>query len=221
MITYKGLQIPETFEEIVDPKHTVLIVHEMLNDWLEKGGVFNPKARPAALKEILPPMVKLVDAARKSKVKVIYARYTNYADCRTYSEADILRQWDQMKDPKWRPSVVEGTWGHEVIDELKPKEGDHILDKYKVDAFVGTNLDVLLRWNGIKTIVIMGVGAFPGILTTVSHAYNLGYFIVGPVDCIRGAREPGLVEDAMKFIGRMGIVKPSSDVIKAWVSSSR
>ena len=220
MITYKGREIPETLEEILDPKHTVLIVHEMLNDWLSKGGAFDPDARHDAVTEMLPPMIKLVDAARRSNVKVIYAKFTSYADYRTLSDPDILRSYDRIKDPNSRPPVVEGTWGHQVIDELKPQEGDHLLDKYKVDAFVGTNLDPLLRWNGIKTIAIMGVGAFPGILATVSHAYNLGYFIVAPEDCIRGISQPGLSEDAMKFIRLWAIVKPSSDVIRAWADNS-
>ena len=38
MLTYKGRQIPDTFEEIIDPKHTALIVHELLNDFCAEGG---------------------------------------------------------------------------------------------------------------------------------------------------------------------------------------
>ena len=40
MLQYKGREIPETFAEIVDPKHTALIVHEMLNDFLNPNGEF-------------------------------------------------------------------------------------------------------------------------------------------------------------------------------------
>ncbi len=221
MITYKTRQIPETFEEIVDPSHTALIVHEMLNDYVSKGGVFHPNARPTVVTEMLPAMTKLIDAARKSKVKVIYAGYTNYADGRTFTDIDVLRQWDKIKDPNWRPHVIKGTWGHQVIDELKPQEGDHVLDKCKMDAFWGTPLDGILRWNGIKTIVIMGVGGFPGILATVSTAYSLGYFSVAPEDCIRAILAQDVLENAMKIIGRLGTVKQSSDIVKVWANASR
>ena len=41
MISYKGRSIPQTFEEIVDPRHTALVVHELLNDFCAKGGAFD------------------------------------------------------------------------------------------------------------------------------------------------------------------------------------
>ena len=72
MITYMNRKIPETFEEIVDPSHTALIVHEMLNDYVSKGGAFHPNAQPTGVTEMLPAMRNLIDAARKAKVKVIY-----------------------------------------------------------------------------------------------------------------------------------------------------
>ena len=132
-----------------------------------------------------------------------------------------MRQWDNIKNPKWRPHVIKGTWGHEVIDELKPKEGDHVLDKCKMDAFWGTPLDGILRWNGIKTIAIMGVGGFPGILATVSTAYSLGYFSVAPEDCIGAILMQDVLDNAMKIIGRLGIVKQSSDIINVWADTKK
>ena len=37
-ITFQGREIPNTVEEILNPKHTVLVVHEMLNDFISEGG---------------------------------------------------------------------------------------------------------------------------------------------------------------------------------------
>ena len=45
MISYKGRSIPQTFEEIVDPRHTALVVHELLNDFCAKGGAFDKLGR--------------------------------------------------------------------------------------------------------------------------------------------------------------------------------
>ena len=219
MISYQGRQIPETFEEIVDPNHTALIVHEMLNDAIAKGGLFDKSGRRIDTSGILGPMVSLIDEARKKGVKVIYVRFTTYTDYRTYSDPMIQRAYAAIMDPKGRPQLGSyGTWGHEIIDKVKPHKSEEVINKYKVDAFIGTNLDFLLRANGIRTIVIVGVGAEAGIVPTVSHASNLGYFVVAPEDCILPG-DPQWGDIAMKLIGRLAIMNSTSDVMAAWSSS--
>ena len=219
MITYKGRQIPETFEEIVNPKHTALVVHEMLNDFCGKGGSFDKAGHIIDVSEIVKPVVSLIDAARKNSVKVIYVRFTMHTDYSTFSDPMIQSSYKRIMDPKSPPpsTVIDGTWGWENIDEVKPHEGDLILRKHRPDAFVGTNLDVLLRWNGIRTMIIVGVGAEVGIVPSVLHASNLGYFTLAPKDCLRPT-EPAWLDDAIKFIGRTALMNPAPEIIKAWNS---
>ena len=57
MLTYKGREIPETFAEIVDPKHTALIVHEMLNDFLNPNGEFAKTIPDNGLVKCLPDQI--------------------------------------------------------------------------------------------------------------------------------------------------------------------
>ena len=216
MLTYKGRQIPETFEEIIDPKHTALIVHELLNDFCAEGGAFDKAGHRIDVSGIVEPVVRLIEGARQQNVRVIYVRYTIHADYSTWSDLDIWKWRDSISKPdRPPPPVVDGTWGWENIDEVKPQPGDLIVRKYRVDAFFGTPLDELLRWNGIKTIVIVGAGAEVGIVPTVIHASNLGYFSVAVEDCLRPT-DPARLEDAMKFIRDWAIVKNHTDVLDAW-----
>ena len=226
MITYKGRQIPQTFEEIVNPAHTVLIVHEMRNNLREKGAFDKDgNAIKMDVDGIVEPISKLVDAARKKNIRIIYAGFVGGADESLYSEPMIARSYERLMDPGRRPpppGAVVKTRDWQVIDELKPQEGDIILAKPRVDCFIGTDLELLLRWNGIKTIVIGGVGSEIGILPTVFHAVNLGFFVVAPEDCLRPTGA-AWHDDAIKFIagnihGHVAIVGPSSDVLKAWAS---
>ena len=220
MLIYKGRQIPETFEEIIDPDHTALIVHEMLNDFCAEGGVFDKAGHRIDVSGIVEPMVKLIEGARSQNVRIIYVRYTRHADYSTLSDPDILRYRDSMLKSGSPQPVVDGTWGWENIDEVKPQPGDFIVKKYRVDAFFGTPLDELLRWNGIRTIVIMGVGAERGIVPSVIHAHNLGYFSVAVSNCIRPT-DPARLEDAMKYIADWAIVKNHTEVINSWGSYQR
>jgi len=221
MITYKGRQIPDTFEEIVDPKHTALIVHEMANDFCHKDGAYSPGRDLSHLSpEKLAPTINLVDEARKAGVKVIYVRWTNYRDNSSRSDPEIQAAYKSIMDGThaMQKALIEGTWGHQMIDELKPQEGDLVLNKYKRDAFAGTSLEAMLQWNGIKTFAIVGIGVHVGIIPTVSNGVNKGYFVVIPEDCMLAGPSEWF-DAAMKFLGMWAIVKPASDLIKAWKSS--
>ncbi len=92
----------------------------------------------------------------KKGVRVIYVRYTSHADGSTLSDAVRSNYLSRGEQPE--RMHIEGEWGWEVIDALKPQPQDLVLRKYRPDAFDGTILDSILRWNGIKTIVMVGVG---------------------------------------------------------------
>lgn len=212
----KDRQIPETFEEIVDPGHTALIVHEMLNDFCAEGGVFDRLGRRIDVSGIVQPVVSLIAEARERGIRLVYVRYTMHADGSTFSDPALRRHRGSSSGPEdVALPVVDGTWGWENLDEVQPAAQDFIVRKYRPDAFFATPLDALLRWNGIKTLVIVGVGAEVGIVPTVMHAYNLGYFTVAVGDCIRPT-DPSRLEDAMRYIGDWAIIKSHAELMDFW-----
>ncbi len=220
MITYKGRQIPQTYQEIVHPKHTAFIVHEMLNDFMAKGGLYDQQGRRVDTSAVLPRMVRILAKARQHNVRVIYVRYSRFPDYRAYSDPQIAGEYAKIIDPNFKQHALYGTWGWENIDELKPQEGDFIVSKFRVDSFINTNLDLLLRSNGIRTIVIAGYGAEYGILPTVNHASNLGYFVAAPEDCLLAAN-PDNQDAANKMIGIYGKMEKSDVLISAWDAAKR
>ncbi len=201
MITFQGRHIPESYGKILRPSHTTLIVHEMLNDFTALGGAFDKQDRRGDLSNIIPPIVKVLEAARQLRVKIIYVRFTRFADYRTYSDPMVVKEYDRISNSNFVHHVLHGTWGWENIVELKPQKDDVVIPKFRVDSFIGTNLDMVLRSNDIKAIVVVGFGAEVGILPTVCTAFNLGYFAAVPEDCISAA-SPSWSSDAKKFIAR-------------------
>jgi len=214
MLSYKGRQIPETLDEVIDPAHTVFMVHEMLNDFCAEGGAFDKLGRRIDVSGILRPVMDLIEEARRQRVRIVYVRYTLHADHSTYSDAVVSKHWERISNPAHTP-VVEGTWGWENLDELMPEPGDFIVRKYRPDAFFATPLDELLRWNGVRSVVIAGVGAEVGIVPTVMHASNLGYFSVVVGDCVRPT-DPTRLDDAMRYIRDWAIVENHTAVLDAW-----
>ena len=64
--------------------------------------------------------------------------------------------------PRKRPLGVwdfkrEGTWGHEVADELGPLETERRFLKFRSSAFVGTSLDLYLRSAEITTAIVWSI----------------------------------------------------------------
>jgi ureidoacrylate peracid hydrolase len=116
-------------------------------------------------------------------------------------------------------STIEGTWGWEIADAVKPEPGDWVLRKYRPDAFFATPLDTLMRWNGMKTLVIVGVGAEVGVIPTLMSASNLGYRRVAVSDLLRPT-DPKRMQDALLYIGDQATLKTSAEVIDIWQNAA-
>jgi nicotinamidase-related amidase len=222
MLTYQGRQIPETLAEIVDPRHTAVIVHDTQNDNTGKGGNYEKAGHRIDISHFLTPLIHFLDRARSHQVRVMYTQYTHLPNFATYTDVQIRSQYKILTDPdkRWtRDDMIDGTWGWQTIDELKPHPEDIIIRKYRVDAFLSTPLEYLLRLNRIRTIIHTGIATEVGILPTAWHALNLGFFVVVPEDCV-GAMEPQYHEEAMAFLRRLAIVTNSLKVVDAWKTAS-
>jgi nicotinamidase-related amidase len=152
-------------------KNTAVIVVDMQNDFVKEGG----KLVVPSAKETIEPIRRLLEKARNSGVKVIYTKDTH---------------WDDDPEFKlWGEHVKWGTWGWEIIDELKPTEKDIVLIKTRYDGFYGTPMDDILRSYRIKNLVITGTVANICVLHTAASAGLRWYKIVVPMDAISALTE--------------------------------
>lgn len=164
----------EQAEELNIQNGAVLIV-DMLNDFCKDGGLMVLKEGS----EIIEPIRALIEAARTKKVPVIYIN-----DCHRKDKFDL-----EFK--KRAPHCIEGTWGAEVIEELKPLAEDYCIPKRRFSGFYQTDLDLVLRELGVKTLVVTGVVTNICVMSTIADGFFRGYEIVVPTDCVRatGPRE--------------------------------
>jgi nicotinamidase-related amidase len=223
VLTFHGRQIPETLAEIVQPEHTVVMVHDMQNDNTGAGGKYDKIGRRIDVTRIIPPIAALLDRARAAGCRVMYTQYTNLPGFGSWPDPRVREQYRALQDPVQRDgleALVDGTWGWQTIDELAPRPGETIIRKFRVDAFIGTPFEYLLRINRIRTIVHTGIATEVGILPTAWHALNMGLFVVVPEDCV-GAMQPEYHGEAMAFLRRLAIVATSAEVVTAWQASAR
>ena len=112
---------------------------------------------------IIPNIQKILRAGRKNGRPVVYA------NLQTYAQDPILLK---NKLPK---HCIVGSLGAEVIDELKPEQGDHIVNIMRMDAFLHSHLDFILRdVLEVDTVIITGISTGIGCFLTALGAIQRG-----------------------------------------------
>lgn len=162
------VEVPEIpFRDKVElpAEETALVVVDMQNDFVHPEGALHV---PAA-REALPHMEDLLDRARAVGVRVAYTQDT-------HREGDP--EWDN-----WPEHVTLGTWGWQIVDELKPEASELVCGKNRYDGFYGTELEHYLSrvWD-VKNVVIVGTVSNICVLHTAASAGLRFFRLVMPAD---------------------------------------
>ncbi len=163
----------------VDPARTALVVIDMQNDFVARGGsLLVPDAAAT-----VPAIRRLLELARTNGMSVVYSQ-------------DTHRRGDPEWDV-WPEHCRRGSWGWEIVAELAPAPDETVLPKVRFDAFYGTPLDHLLRLWGVDTLVVCGTGANCCVHYTAASAALRWYGVVIPRDAI-SALEPFDLETSLR-----------------------
>jgi ureidoacrylate peracid hydrolase len=179
MITLpKMIAEPEALE--IDLARSAVIVVDMQNAFVSKGGMFEARGFDVvSIQRVIEPIRIICDKAREKKVKVIYIAHILSPDLREVGPESSF--WHKSvkayrEDPKWKDKyLIRGTWGSEIVDSLKPKEGDLLVEKPRFSAFFGTNLDTILKTHNIKFLFFTGCATNICVEASVRDAANLSY----------------------------------------------
>ena len=144
-----------------------VIVSDMLNDFVT-GNLKTDRAL-----RIVEPIKKLVEAARKHRVPVIYS-----------NDAHLNIDFEVVE--KWGNHAIKGTPGAQVIQELMPTQNDFVVEKRVYSGFYETGLDSLLRslykGMGVETVILAGLHTHICVRHTAADAFFRGYRIIIPSD---------------------------------------
>ena len=187
-----NVEVPEyeVHEEVrVDPAKTALIVVDMQNDFVKEGGTLVVPDAEATV----PTIKGLLDSARESGIKVVFTQDT-------HNEGDP--EWEI-----WPEHVREGSWGWEIVEELKPLEDEVVIRKVRYDAFYGTHLDHFLRIWDVDTLIICGTVANICVHYTAASAALRWYGVIIPRDATSALDpfdlEASLRQTSFLFAGRI------------------
>ncbi len=199
---------------------TALIVIDMQRDFLLPGGFGESLGNDVdQLLKVVPPLAALLAAARSSGIMVVHTREGHQPDLSDCPPAKLNRGATSKRigDPgKYGRILIRGEYGHDIVDELAPIEGEVVIDKPGKGAFYATELQDILVDAGISQLLITGVTTEVCVHTTTREANDRGYECLVVSDCV-GSYFPDFQRIGLEMIkaqgGIFGWVADSAAVI--------
>jgi nicotinamidase-related amidase len=186
---------------------TALIVIDMQRDFLLPGGFGSSLGNDVdQLLKVVPPLAALIAAAREAGIMVIHTREGHLPDLSDCPPAKHTRGAPAMRigDPgKYGRILIRGEYGHDIVDELAPIEGEVVIDKPGKGAFYATELQDILVAGGITQLLMTGVTTEVCVHTTTREANDRGYECLVVSDCC-GSYFPEFQEVGLKMIAAQG-----------------
>jgi nicotinamidase-related amidase len=220
VIRVEGKDVFTELDELADPVHTALILVDMQRDFVEPDGAFASLGIDLSMYgQVRANLGGLLDAAREHGVLVVHLQNTALPDRISDSPAQIrfnlrMHQAARTEGPPLRYTVP-GTPGHEFIDELRPLPGELVVRKYRSSGFWGTNLEMLLRSNGIKTVVVGGCTTEGCVESTARDAMFCDYYVVIAEDCV-GSDDREQHHASMLLMRHRFDIAVSASIQKTW-----
>lgn len=179
---------------------TAVLIIDVQNDFVKnKGKMYSP-----SYKSIIAPIQRLLKVAREVKVPEIYVRHVyppDYVGLALFSRSKKLG------------ALKRGTWGAQIIDEIKPTGGDPVIEKQRYSGFYNTNLEIILRGLDIKTLIVTGIMTNVCVESTIRDAHARDYHAILISDCTASISKE-MHEATLKRMPSFCMVSTSEEAIK-------
>jgi nicotinamidase-related amidase len=151
----------------IDPGSAALLVMDYQVDALTR---FMTTAQSADAIACVPDLIGMARGAGMMVIHVVVAFRPGHPEV---SPRNPLFSWAKAKG-----MLVAGSEGAAIHPAASAREGEPIVVKHRISPFVGTDLETLLRANGIDTLVLAGVHTSGVVLSTVRQAGDLDYRLI-------------------------------------------
>jgi nicotinamidase-related amidase len=158
----------------IDPARCALIVIDMQNAFVAEGAPFEtPGARL-----MIPRLERLIRRARELRMPVVWTQ----SDHRPPYGGLMLAKFPAITSER---VLWQGEPSFEMYPEmLQPVEGafEYRIIKHKFDAFFETDLDAILRFHHVDTVIVTGTATNACCESTARSAFMRDYKVVFPSD---------------------------------------
>ena len=212
----------EPYEFSFDPLKTALVMIDFQRDFVYPGGFGESLGNDTSfLLKALPPAARVLKACRAAGIFVIHTREGHRSDLSDLPVAKYERGQPSLHIGDPGPMgrlLVRGEFGHDIVEEVYPIDGEPIVDKPGKGAFYATDMDTILKTRGIRYLIVCGVTTEVCVQTSVREANDRGYDALVLSDAV-GSYFPEFQRVALEMIkaqgGIFGWVGDSSAFLEA------
>jgi nicotinamidase-related amidase len=201
-----GIIIYENLREIVDPRHSCLVVWDVQNGLVDR--IFNKEEFMTTLKPFLDTVHK--------RMPVFYTLITplprDFAS--SWSLYSMMKRFNVDDVSKLPSFMARGSQESMIPGAIAPEKGDMVIEKSFASIFLGTNFESMLRNRAITTIIFTGIATEMGIESSARDASNRGFYPVVVSDCV-SSMDGKAHERSLKNMSRLFIVEAAGTILKA------
>ena len=212
-----GLNVPQSLEELCDPRSMALLVYDM------QVGI---RSQIRAGDQIVERASRALAAAREAGMRVVFTRHMSMPKSwMGVTQYRTAMAWQRTDEPDAvKPWFLRDAPSAAIVPELAPTPDEAVFDKLSMSAFEGTPLSYALRDCGIISLAIVGIALEIGIEPTARHATDIGIIPVVLADaCGAGHQEAAERSlESLRFIGETVIseVDTFCELLRASKSSN-
>lgn len=130
--------------------------------------------------EFLPRIASVLSTARQKNLRVIHVQVGFRSG---FPEVDTRNQlFGAIKSSSQWQQMFHGPAGA-IHSDVAPQNDEIVITKHRISAFAGTDLEMILRANGIDTLILLGIATSGVVLSTVLHASDADYKLIVVRDC--------------------------------------
>ena len=165
-----------------EAKKTAILFIEYQNEFLSEGGNLSKDIMQKST--VVAKSADLANKAREKGAKIIHVAFLSTADSKNCTSLckEIKTKQGPLGSIK-AAGYFKEDWNLEFIDAMKPKQGDIVIHKHRLDSFQNTNLKEILDKYAIETLAVAGLLTHACVESTIRSAYDKDYHVVGLVDC--------------------------------------
>ena len=200
-------------ETKIDVGKTALLIIDMQNDLIKaKQAPYDAITSVLQTKGGIAKTAKVMAAARQASMSVIYTTHVREEDDSAVVPAitDLILHGIT---PQHEKVLIEGTFGVQIVDELRPVSGERVIQKHRCDAFYKSDLELILRSLGVDTLIIVGVATDGCVADTVGGARERDFNVIVLSDCCATTLPRDDAYFLKKVFPKVGRVRTTDEIL--------